>query len=87
MLSQNITISASEARSKLYNLIDTTANEFKRYIITKKGKAKAALISLEELESWEETISILSDKKLTKDIKQGLKDLEQGNLVSEKNLF
>lgn len=72
------TISATKARANLYDLIDQVASSGKRVGITKKGETKAVLMSVDELESWEETNEILADKKLMKDIKQAEKDIQEG---------
>ncbi len=72
------TISATNARANLYDLIDQVALSGKRIGITKKGETKVVLMSLEELESWEETNEILSDKKLMMDIRQAEKELAEG---------
>lgn len=72
------TISATKARANLYDLIDKVASSGKRVGITKKGETKVVLMSIEELESWEETNEILSDKKLMKDLKQSEKEITEG---------
>ena len=72
------TISATAARANLYDLIDEVSLSGKRIGITKKGATKAVLVSVEELESWEETNEILSDKRLMKDLKQAEKDIKEG---------
>ncbi len=72
------TISATKARANLYELIDKVASSGKRVGITNKGETKVVLMSLQELEGWEETNEILSDKKLMKDLKQAEKDIKEG---------
>lgn len=81
-----ITISATDARIKLYELLENVDLFGKRIAITKQGKTKAILISPEELASWEETLEVLSDTKLMRDIKMGLKDLKAGRVVSWKEV-
>lgn len=72
------TISATIAKATLYNLLDEVSRKRKRISITEKGKTKAVLMSAEELESLEETMEILADKKLMRDIRQGEKDIAEG---------
>ena len=72
------TISATKARAHFYHLIDEVSASGKRVGITKQGETKVVLMSIEELESWEETNEILSDKKLMKDLKQAEKDFKEG---------
>lgn len=74
------TISASTARAHFYDLIDEVASSGKRVGITKRGEMKVVLMSLQELESWDETNEILSDKKLMKDLKEAEKDIAEGRV-------
>lgn len=74
------TISATKARANFYDLINKVATSGKRVGITNKGETKVILMSVEELESWEETNEILSDKGLMRAIKQGEKDLKEGRV-------
>lgn len=73
-----IIIPASQARSNFYDLIDEVSKTFKRFIITKHGRAQAVVLNPEEVESWEETNIILADKKLMRDIRQGEKEIKTG---------
>ncbi|MBI2019581.1 type II toxin-antitoxin system Phd/YefM family antitoxin [Candidatus Daviesbacteria bacterium] len=76
-----ITVSATNARNNLYDLLEE-ASSGKKIAITNKGETKAVLISAEELASWEATIEVMSDKKLVKSIKRGLDDIKKGRVVS-----
>lgn len=80
------TISATNARANLYELIDQVSKSGKRVGITKKGETKVVLMSVDELESWEETNEILADKKLMRDLKQAEKDIEEGRFVTWEEL-
>ncbi len=80
------TISASTARANLYDLIDQVALSGKRVGITKKGETKVVLMSVEELESWEETNDILADKKLMRDLKEAEEDIEKGRFITFEQL-
>lgn len=75
-------IPASEARSNFYDLLDEVSVTSRRFIITKRGRAKAVVLSPEEVESWEETIEIMSDKKLMKSIREGEEDIRKGRVTS-----
>lgn len=86
-MSLTLTLPASQARSNFYSLLDDVAENLKKFIITRKGKAQAMVIPLEKAEAWEETMEILSDKKLVKDIREGLNDIQKGNFISEKQLM
>ncbi len=76
------TISATQARENLYNLIEEVAISGKHVGITNKGETKAVLISAEELASWEATMDVMSDPQLVKGIREGMEDIKKGRVVS-----
>ena len=80
------TISATQARANFYDLIDEVASSGKRVGITKKGETKVVLMSVDELESWEETNEILSDKKLMKDLREAEEDIKKGRYITFEQL-
>ncbi|OGM74175.1 hypothetical protein A2191_04960 [Candidatus Woesebacteria bacterium RIFOXYA1_FULL_38_9] len=83
----NTTIPASKARANFYNLLDDVANKLSRYTITKHGKAQVVLMHPEEVSSWEETIEILADPKLTKQILQSETERKTNKIYTEKDLL
>lgn len=70
-------ISISEARSQLPSLIERVNKYLERFLITVNGKPKAAVLSLEELESLEETAEILAIPGARESIKQGMKEAKK----------
>jgi antitoxin YefM len=72
------TIAISDFRTKLPTLIDKIGKRLERVIITVSGKPKAVVMSLDELESLEETAEILSFPHAYKKIKQGAQEAEKG---------
>ncbi len=81
------TIPASKARSNFYTLLDDVSNKLKRYVITRRGEAKVVLMHPDEVASWEETMDILSDKKLVADIVRSEKELKSKKTITEDRLF
>ena len=73
MTTLNATLPANEARSNFYQLLDKVGEELQQFTITLRGKARAVVISAEEFASWQETLEVMSDKKLVQSIKRGLK--------------
>ncbi len=71
-------ITVSEARAKLPKLIKKTSEELGRYLITVNNKPKAVLLSLEELESLEETAEILAMPGARESIKTGMREAKAG---------
>lgn len=76
------TISATQARKDLYDLIEKVALSGKRIGITNKGETKAILMSAEEVASWEATLDVMSDPELVKSIKQSEKDIKAGRVIA-----
>ena len=71
-------ISIRELRPKLSNVLKHIHSKFARYVITRKGKPEAILISIEDYESLVETLEIESDKALMKRLKKAEGDLKAG---------
>lgn len=72
-----VTLSLSEAKMKLSELIDLVLRRDEEVTITRNGRPAAVLISPEQFESQQETATILSDPELMKEIKKGLKQLKK----------
>ncbi len=66
-------LSATEARSKLYSLIDETANTHQPIVITGK-RGNAVLVSEEDWNAISETLHLLSVPGMRNSIKEGLKE-------------
>lgn len=73
MTTLNATLPANEARSNFYQLLDKVGGQLQQFTITLRGKARAVIISAEEFASWQETLEVMSDKKLVQSIKRGVK--------------
>lgn len=58
-------------RDHLSELVDVVAREQDRVFITKNGRTVAVLMSVEDLESLEETVDILRDPNALRDIREG----------------
>ncbi|MBW2064396.1 MAG: type II toxin-antitoxin system Phd/YefM family antitoxin [Deltaproteobacteria bacterium] len=66
------TITATEARSKLYRLIDQAASSHEPIVITGK-RANAVLISEDDWRAVQETLYLLSIPGMRESIREGLK--------------
>ena len=82
------TLSLSEAKMKLSELIDSVYSTDEEVVITKNGRPAAVLISPDEFESWKETITIKSDSDFMKEIRRGISALEKtSKLYTLEELF
>ena len=82
------TLSLSEAKMKLSELIDRVHSTDEEVVITKNGRPAAVLISPDEFEGWKESIAIKSDSDLMKEIKKGIRSLKKDSkLYTLEELF
>jgi antitoxin YefM len=65
------TLTATEARSKLYRLIDEAASSHEPIVITGK-RGSAVLISEDDWRAIQETLFLLNIPKMRESIQQGL---------------
>jgi antitoxin YefM len=54
----------AEVKNRLSEVVDRLEREHGRVVITKHGRPAAVMLSLEDLESLEETLAVLSDPDL-----------------------
>lgn len=71
------TLSLSEAKMKLSELIQNVYSTDEEITITKNGRPAAVLISPEEFENLKETVAIKSNHDLMKEITKGLAALRK----------
>jgi len=81
------TLSLSEVKAKLSELVDDVESRDERIVITRKGRPAAVLVSQDDLDSWQETLEIMSDPELVADLRRGIRQLERGQTVSYERLF
>ena len=65
----------AEVKNRLSEVVDRLEREHGRVIITKHGHPAAVVISVEDLESLEETLDIMDSAALLADIRQSLAEL------------
>lgn len=81
----SLSLPASEARKNFYTMLDEVSDKLKRFTITLRGKVKAVVMPADEVASWEETLEIMSNKKLVAQINEGLDDIKHGRVISLKD--
>lgn len=70
------TLSLSEAKMKLSELIERVQSTDAEIVITKNGRPAAVLVSPDEFDGWRETITIQSDADMMAEIRKGLSALK-----------
>lgn len=68
---------ASEVKTKFYRLIDGIAVG-DEVIVTKNGRPTVAMLSAQELSALKETLDILSDPELMRQIRSSRREIRQG---------
>ncbi|OGW60165.1 MAG: prevent-host-death protein [Nitrospirae bacterium RBG_16_64_22] len=83
------TLPLSEVKAKLNRLVDEVHERDEEIVITKNGRPTAVLLSVDEVESWKESLAIRSDQDFMEEIRQGLKDLraKKARLYTLEDLF
>ena len=83
------TVSLSEAKARLSNLLDSVENHDEEVVITRNGRAAAVLVSPADFESWKETATVRADVDLTAEIRRGLRALRhrKAKLYTLEELF
>lgn len=71
------TLSLSEVKMRLSELVDQVESRDEEVFITRNGKIAGIIVSPDEYESWKETLAVRNDKALMKEIRRGLKALKR----------
>ncbi len=74
----NPILPANEARTNFYRILEEAGKNMRQFTITHRGKPPVIIMSAEEFEGWQETLEIMSDKKLVARLRQARKDLKAG---------
>lgn len=64
----------AEVKDHLSQVVDRLEREHGRVVITKHGRPAAVVLSIEDLESLEETLAVLSSAELMDDIRAGVNE-------------
>ena len=65
----------ADVKNRLSEVVDRLEREHGRVVITKHGHPAAVVISVEDLESLEETLDVMSSAALLDDIREALAEL------------
>jgi antitoxin YefM len=80
------TLPVSEARNTLKVLVDRVEGTHERVTLTRNGRPAAVLISPADLEELEETISVLSNPDLMRQLAEADAAVNVGDVVDEAGL-
>ena len=71
-------VSLAEVKNRLSEVVERIERAHGRVIITKHGQPSAVIMNLEDLESLEETLTILSNPRLSTEIRQAEAEIATG---------
>jgi antitoxin YefM len=71
----------ADVKTRLSEVVDRLEREHGRVVITKHGRPAAVMLSLEDLESLEETLEILSNPQLMTSIREADEEIAAGRAV------
>jgi prevent-host-death family protein len=67
-----------DVRDQLSTVVDKVEREHDRVVITKHGRPAAVVVSVDDLESLEETVDVLSRPALVRQVRRSLDELRAG---------
>jgi antitoxin YefM len=68
----------AEVRQHLSKIVEAAVSSHERFDITRNGKRAAVLLSADDYDSLLETLDILADADLVRDLHRGLREAEGG---------
>jgi len=78
------TISFSEARDRLKQVIDQVVDDADVAVITRRDAPDAVVMSLETFNSWQETVHLLKPPANAAHLSKSIKQLHQGKAKQRK---
>jgi len=80
------TLPLAEVKAHLSELVGRVAGQHERVTVTVHGRPSAVLLAVEDLESLEETIAVLSDRDSVRQLADSDSELARGEGESEEQL-
>ena len=68
----------ADVKNRLSEVVERVEREHGRVVITKHGRPAAVVLSVDDLESLEETLAVLSDPDLLAQVREGLVETGRG---------
>ncbi len=82
-----ITLPITEVRKDFLKIVKGAEESFERFIVTKNGKPEVVIMGYDEYEGWIETLEIMSNRQVVKNIKKADKEFKKGKTVGFKEVF
>lgn len=76
------TLSTADARARFSKLIESASSTHERFEVTRNGARAAVILGAADYDSLIETIEVLSDPDVVREVREALVDLDAGAGVS-----
>lgn len=76
------TLPLAEVRANLSKLVDEAVRTHQRIEVTRQGRRAAVILSADDFDSIMETLAILSDQELMREVREAEAEAESGELFS-----
>ncbi len=76
------TVSYSHTRNNLAKVLEQAESNHEPIVVTRSGKKPSVILSMEEYESMQETLHLLTSPENARRMSQSLADYEAGNFVT-----
>ncbi|KZS50045.1 prevent-host-death protein [Mycobacterium kansasii] len=76
------TLPLAEVRANLSKLVDEAVRTHERIEITRQGRREAVILSADDYDSIMETLAILSDQELMREVRAAEAEAESGEIYS-----
>lgn len=81
-MKSNTIMSLSEARKRIFEIAEKVQEPNAYFTLTEKGRRKVVVMSSDEFDSLMETMELLGDPKLMKEIQEAEKEYKKGEIYS-----
>ncbi len=71
-------VALADAKNRLSEVVERLERDHGRVVITKHGRPAAVMLSIDDLESLEETLQILSDPALMRSVRRADREAKAG---------
>lgn len=80
------TLSLSEIKAKLSEIVDEVECHHERVVLTRNGVPAAVILSPDDLQALEDTLDLLSDPDAVAEIRRARHEIDEGALVTADQL-
>jgi prevent-host-death family protein len=76
------TLPLAEVRANLSKLVDEAVRTHERIEVTRQGRRAAVILSADDYDSIMETLTVLSDQELMRDVREAEAQAERGEIFT-----